>query len=48
MEQIDWNEVRQQMIEATAGMDQEKLVITMETSVNILGYKIVQITISDT
>ena len=46
--EINWDEVRQQMIEATADMDQEKLIISVETITNIFGQKIIQVTISDT
>lgn len=46
--EINWDEVRQQMIEATADIDQEKLIISVETITNIFGQKIIQVTISDT
>lgn len=46
--EVNWDEVRQQMIEATAGMNPEKLIISVETISNIFGQKIIQVTISDT
>lgn len=46
--EINWDEVRQQMIEATAGMNPENLTISVETIKNILGQRIIQVTISDT
>ena len=44
----NWDEVRQQMIEATAGMNPENLTISVETIENVLGQKTVLVTISDT
>lgn len=44
---INWEEVRQQMIEATAGMNPENLMISVETIQNISGQKMIHVTISE-
>lgn len=43
--EINWGEVRQQMIEATAGMNPENLMISVETIQNISGQKMIHVTI---
>lgn len=45
--EINWEEVRQQMIEATAGMNPENLTISVETIQNISGQKMIHVTISE-
>lgn len=45
--EINWDEMRQQMIEATAGMNPENLTISVETIQNILGQKMIHVTISE-
>lgn len=44
---INWEEVRQQMIEATAGMNPDNLMISVETIQNIYGQKMIHVTISE-
>ena len=35
--EINWDELRQQMMDATAGINPENLTISVETFTNVLG-----------